>query len=183
MNTTPKNLPHLICIAGGPGAGKSFLFEKLNSRGEFPHDAVIHDPDLIMEAMPEYQEEAKSNPAQAFAHWELPARQLANEKLMEALNARYTIIYIRSFALPDSLEFIRHARQLGYSITMHILFCDLNVAIRRVQNRQRYLPIETVVQRHEAVEEILPELMRISDQYFFYENNTDGSEPVLIEFH
>ncbi|HEV2614817.1 MAG TPA: zeta toxin family protein [Gammaproteobacteria bacterium] len=183
MTKPHKNTPQLICIAGGPGSGKSYFYESLKSRGEIPTDAVIHDPDLIMEAMPEYQKDAKHDPAKAFERWELPARQRANEILIEALNARYTIVYIRSFALPDSLEFIQHAKQLGYEITMNILFCDLHTAIRRVKNRERYLSIETLVQRHEAVEVILPELMRIADKYYFYENNIDNSEPVLIEFH
>lgn len=179
-------VPHLFAIGGGSGSGKSFFYESMKEKGLLPVDSVIHDPDLVMQSIPQYQEEANINPVKAFERWELPALQLANEILLNALISRYNIIYMRSFALPDSLTFIRYAKTVGYKIDIHILTCKHDIAISRVQERERvfkrHLPIETVIQRHEAVSRLLPDIKEVSDNYFIYENNYDGLEPMLKEF-
>ncbi len=174
--------PKLFAIGGGPGSGKSFLYEHLKIKGQLPIDAVLHDPDLVMQAIPQYREDAHINPVKAFECWELPARQLANEILLKAFIARYNIIYIRSFATSDSLQFVRYTKMLGYKIDTHILTCDQEVAISRAQEREkitkRHLPIEILMQRHEAVSKLLPEIKDVSDRCFFYENN-NALEPIL----
>jgi predicted ABC-type ATPase len=179
-------VPHLFAIGGGSGSGKSFFYENMKAKGLLPVDSVIHDPDLVMQSIPQYQEDANINSVKAFERWELPALQLANEILLKALIAKYNIIYMRSFALSDSLKFTRYAKTAGYKIDIHILTCNHDIAISRVQERdrvsKRHLPIETVVQRHEAVSRLLPDIKNVSDNYFIYENNYDGLEPILKEF-
>lgn len=167
--------PQLIAFAGGPGAGKSFLYEAMKSKGQLPPDSVIHDPDLVMQAIPQYLEEARREPVDAFKKWELPARQLANNILMSALLAGYNIIYMRTFALADSLNFVHAAKILGYQVTLHVLTCDLEVALARAKARERqtrrHIPPAVLAQRHQAVLNLIPELIKIADHYFIYENN------------
>lgn len=175
--------PQLIGIGGGPCAGKSFLYEQMKAAGKLAADAVIHDPDLVMQSIPEYREDAKRNPVAAFGKWELTARQLANEVLLEALLAKYHIIYLRTFALSDSLQFVHAAKECGYRFDAHIVTCDLDVALARAKEREketkRHIPPETLIQRHEAVLKLIPVITQIADSYFIYENSRDGALPVL----
>jgi predicted ABC-type ATPase len=177
--------PKLIGFAGGPGSGKSFLYEEMKAKGQLPVDAVIHDPDLVMEAIPQYMEEALRDPMEAFKKWELPARQLANDILMKALLAGYNIIYIRTFALSDSLNFVRAAKTLGYQFELHLVTCDLEVALSRAKEREkqtkRHIPPEILAQRHQAVLNLIPNIIMAADRYFIYENNVNKHLPFLKE--
>lgn len=175
--------PQLIGFGGGPGAGKSFLYEDMKTKSQLPIDAVIHDPDLVMQSIPQYIEEAMRDPVEAFKKWELPARQLANDILMKALLAGYNIIYMRTFALADSLNFVHAAKNLGYKFDIHLVTCELEVALTRAKEREsktkRHIPSETLAQRHQAVLSLIPDIVRIADNYFIYENNDDRHFPVL----
>jgi predicted ABC-type ATPase len=177
--------PRIVAIGGGPGAGKSYFYELLKAKGRVPKESVMSDPDLIMQAIPQYQQAITHHPVKAFEHWELPARQLTNDILLKALMARYHIVYMRSFALPDSLEFIHQAKMLGYKVDIHLLICDVTIAMSRSQEREkmtkRHLPKETLVQRHAAVSRLLSDIKDAADNFYFYENNHNGLDPVLIE--
>ena len=180
-----QDIPHFCAIGGGSGSGKSYFYDTMKAKGLLPLNSVLYDPDLVMLLIPQYQEEALQDPAQAFKRWELPSRQLANELLLHALIARHNITYLRSFALPDSLTVTRYAKSMGYTVDIHLLRCTQEIAISRVQKREqvtkRHIPIETVIQRHEAVTQLLPDIKEVADNYFIYENNTDGFEPILKE--
>lgn len=182
-NGKKQPFPQLIGIGGGPGAGKSFTYDNMRKEGLLPVDAIIHDPDLVMQSIPQYREDAAINPEEAFKKWELPARQLANYILLKALLSGYNIIYIRSFALSDSLNFVRAAKAFGYKFDVHMITCDLKIALDRAKEREsitkRHIPPETLVQRHKAVLELIPEIISISDSYYIYENNKDGASPIL----
>jgi predicted ABC-type ATPase len=182
-NGQKQNHPQLIGIGGGPGAGKSFLYDLMKAEGTLVLDAVIHDPDVVMQSIPQYRDEASINPVAAFKKWELPARQLANEILLKALLARYNIIYMRTFALPDSLHFVRAAKTCGYQFDAHMVTCDLEIALKRAKEREkitkRHIPLETIAYRHESVLRLIPDIMNIADSYFIYENNHHGSCPLL----
>lgn len=184
INHDQKQTPRrMIAIAGAPGAGKSFFYEQMKTNGQLPPNAFIYDPDLIMEAIPQYLNEAMINPIEAFQHWELPARQLANEILMKAILANSPIVYIRSLALPDSLDLIRYIKTINYQLEIHLLTCDQEIAISRVKKREkitkRHLPTEVLIQRHEAFTKLLPDIIKIADHYYVYENNVDGQLPIL----
>lgn len=178
-----QEYPVIVGIGGGPGAGKSFLYERMKQEGRLPKHSIVHDPDLVMEAIPQYREDALRNPAEAFKKWELVARQLSNSILLDAMQCRYNIIYVRSFALSDSLNFVRIAKTAGYQFEAHIITCDLNVALTRAKIRegktQRHIPPETLIQRHEAVLALLPDIAGLSNRFFKYENNSNNTLPTL----
>ena len=112
------------------------------------------------------------------------ARQLANETLDNALLNKQHIVYVRSLALSDSLLFIKRVKLAGYCIDVHLLLCDIKVAISRVQTRElqikRHLPTKTIKERHEMVYSLLPEIKNSADRFFTYENNINGLEPTLF---
>lgn len=53
--------PTVYTMAGIPGSGKTTFVNKMLSQGEFPQNAFILNPDNIMEALPEYQDEVLSS--------------------------------------------------------------------------------------------------------------------------
>lgn len=178
-----QSFPQLIGIGGGPGSGKTFFYECMRDKCAFPTEAVIHDPDLVMQSIPEYKKDALIDPVKAFEKWELPARQLANNILLKALLAKYNIIYIRSFALADSLKFVKAAKEFGYKFDVHIMTCEEKIALDRAEERERitkrHIPPNTLIQRHKAVLDLIPNITSLADNYFIYENNKNGVEPIL----
>jgi predicted ABC-type ATPase len=92
------------------------------------------------------------------------------------------IIYMRTFALSDSLNFVRAAIQFGYKFDVNIMTCDINIALDRAKEREkttkRHVP-ETLIQRHNAVLKLIPDIISIADKYFIYENSNDGSFSTL----
>lgn len=182
-NKKTQALPKILAIGGGPGSGKSLFCENLKMKKQLPKDAVLHDPDLVMKSIPQYRAEANKDPVKAFKNWELPALQLANEILLNALIARYNIIYQRTFALPESLKFIHFAKAVGYQVHTHMLICEHDIVLARAKEREkitkRHIPSEILLQRHEVIAKLLPDIENASDSYFCYENNEDGVEPVL----
>lgn len=178
--------PRIIAIAGGPASGKNYLYDHMLAKHILPDNAVMHDPDLVMQSIEQYREDALINPAAAFAKWELPARQLAHEILLNAVLARYHIIYIRSFALPDSFNFVHAVKQLGYQIDIHLLQCDINIALTRAAEREkitkRHIPAETLIQRHQKVLQSIPEITSIADNYYQYENSASDIGFAIYSF-
>lgn len=183
-NHQAQLVPRLVGIGGGPCAGKNFLYAHMKSIGQLPTAAVLHDPDLVMQAIPQYQEDATQDPSAAFKKWELPARRLANEILLAALYRRLDIIYIRSFALADSLQFVHVAKMFGYQFDAHMIMCNIDVALARARMREnetkRHIPPEVLMQRHEAVLQLLADISDSADNYFLYKNNKDGQLPIRI---
>lgn len=182
LDAETQTTPQLFAIGGGPGSGKSYFYEKLKLKNQLPANAVIHDPDLVMQLIPGYQADANIDPVKAFERWELPARQLANEILFQATVARYNIIYIKSFALEESLNLVSFLKKIKYKVDIHMLICHHDIALERVLEREkiskRHIPKELLLQRHEKVLQLLPEIRVVSDNYYCYENN---EEPVLTE--
>lgn len=174
----PSASPQLIAIGGGPGVGKSYFYEYLKAQTSFPKTHVLHDPDLIMQAIPDYQRDYCVDPIQAFQQWELPARHMSHTLLLDAVMQRQTIVYLRSLALTDSLLLLNYLKNIGYEIIIHLLTCAMPTALRRIGERQasihRHLPNELIVQRHNAVMAHIPSLQRIADRYCQYDNSEDG---------
>ncbi len=174
----PSASPQLIAIGGGPGAGKSYFYEHLKAQTSLPKTHVLHDPDVIMQAIPEYQRDYRVDPIQAFQQWELPARHMSHTLLLDAVMQGQTIVYLRSLALADSLLLLKYLKNIGYEIIIHLLTCTMSTALRRIDERQasihRHLPQDLIVQRHNAVMAHIPSLQSIADRYCQYDNSEDG---------
>lgn len=176
--------PQLIAIGGGPGAGKSFFYEYLNKYAQLPEGHILHDPDGLLQSIPEYHEDYSHDPIQAFQRWELLTRRMSHELLLDALVKGHSVVYVRTLAYADSLELIDYCKRvLGYTITIHLLTCPVELAIQRAMARQdtinRHLSSELILQRHQTVTAHLPRLKQVADHYFQYDNSLNDRLPEL----
>lgn len=182
--TPPSSEPQLIVIGGGPGAGKSFFYEHLKKYAELPEEHLLHDPDGLLQSIPDYHEEYKQDPIQAFQRWELLVRRISHEFLLEALLNGYSVVYVRTLAYTDSLELIDYCKRvLCYTVTIHLLTCPVDLAVQRAIARQdtlkRHLSSELIIQRHQTVAAHLSRLQKMADHYFQYDNSVNDRLPQL----
>lgn len=178
--------PQLIVIGGGPGAGKSFFYEHLKKNLLLLDAHFLHDPDLLLPAIPDYQDAYRIDPVQAYRCWELPVRQMSHELLLESLTRCQSVAYVRTLAHAESLALIQYCKEvLGYEITIHLLTCTIDVALQRALSRQstilRHLDPELIVQRHHTVAAYIPQLRDLADHYFQYDNSFNERMPTRCE--
>lgn len=169
--------PIIYAIAGAPASGKTtFIQEKIKQKF-FAKDIFIHDCDAVMTSLEGYQSDLKLlGPAQAFANWELPARQIAESELMRAVEAKKTIIYDRSCALPTSYTFLKDlVENQGYTLIMHVLYVTqkeaIDRAIEREQKTRRHIPEELLVARMSGIKTLWPDYLKLAKNCYLYDSN------------
>ncbi len=164
--------PRIFAVAGIPGAGKTTFIQKQILAGVFPQDAFIHDCDAVMLNLAGYQEDLQRNgPEFAFSKWELPARRLAEEALVQAVEHRQDIIYDRSCALTSCLTFIESlVKESGYELFFYFLEIDVQRAVQRTQAREqetgRHIPLSIIEDRAKTLEQLLPVYRALAAESF-----------------
>lgn len=176
----PQDNPELHATCGIPGAGKSTFVDQKITNGDFPSDAFVLNPDRVMLALPEYQQDKNEQSAQAaYEKWELPCRDLAYEMANFAVHNRYNVIKDMGCANPLSLEFVKNAKKDGYRIWMYHIHCDLIEAFNRIDQRDFQISQNAVKHRYDLLQELLPLYQSVADNFIDL-NNTDLKEPFQI---
>ena len=171
---TDKNL-YIFC--GPPGAGKSELRSRV-----FPDtDLHIHDPDMVMKAMPEYQSCLSEEGAEvAFAKWELPARNKAIELLEKEILDGNDIIYDRSCALQDSVDFLNRVKSQGYKLHFRVTLANEDVlkerAAQRDADENRFTPDTVIRERNNDFLKLLPKYRAMADSMIIFNNNSEEKQ-------
>ena len=147
INKKRENL--LINVSGIPGAGKTTYCKKILK--QFPYLNYVSF-DAIMESILYYQVDMKNDPQYAFIKWEIPARILGYEILIELLLKGLPILFEHSSANFQHVELFKYIKEnLGYKIEMHFVPIALKDALIRVKKREqltkRYTPEEMIVDR------------------------------------
>lgn len=174
--------PVIYVIAGGIGAGKTSFRKNLLAKGRLPEDAVLHDPDAVMQSLPGYLKmmEETGDAARAFETWEMPARFLAEEILSAAVWSQRDVIYERTCAIETAPDFLKNIKKQGYRIEMHLLHTDLDTALTRARRREdaegRHTPQSVIRERYAALLRLWPEYRQIADRIALYDN-TDTDSP------
>ncbi|MBN8547907.1 MAG: zeta toxin family protein [Deltaproteobacteria bacterium] len=174
--------PRLFATAGNIAAGKTSLLRFLSAAGQLPAaHAVRHDPDAVMSEISAYRSDTLTQPAAAFRRWEIPARLLADEILVAAVERRCDVVYDRTCALPDTLEMLRELKQREhYEITMYFVWASVEECLERSKRRERtsrrHVPAEVISERAESLRKLFPAYVELADEVFVYEN-FDGSGP------
>lgn len=167
-----SNTPLFTVIGGGIGSGKSTFYKKSKIMG------VHHDPDAVLNQIKGYQDDTKSGIAEdirkAFAKWELPARELSEEILDQALNQKFDIVYSRTCSTDETPQFLKDVKGKGYKIIFNGIYADLKMCLERAQRRMkienRYSPPEVVTERHQKFLKLLPLYKEIADDFYFYQS-------------
>jgi predicted ABC-type ATPase len=167
--------PFVYAMAGVPGAGKTTFVDKAIKDGVFPRDAFILNPDMVMEALPEYQQDViEEGQAAAFTRWELPARLFAYDMATQAAENKSHIIKDMGCARQENLDMLKAFKDQGYKIVLNHIQCDPEIAHSRVADRARHTSKEMIAARYESILNLLPELKDVSDVYHSFENSEEG---------
>ncbi|KAK6026274.1 hypothetical protein OSTOST_07786 [Ostertagia ostertagi] len=152
-------------MAGIPGAGKSTYVKASIQNGQFPPDAFILNPDLVMEALPGYQEDYLVHGAvAAFSRWEIPARALADDLLETAISLHLDIILDMGAARKENYELIRRLKEVeGYYVQMYWLHIPIETALARIASRDRFTPESMVHERAAALALLRPAYEQLAD--------------------
>lgn len=175
LNQLPsQEHPEIFHTLGFSGSGKSTLLEYCHTQQEvFPAHAFFLGFDRIMESCEAYQKDYESLGAEeAFLRWEIPARALGYELLQEALKRKLHIVFEHSGARQDHVELLRHIKNdLGYKVTIMDTQRDPEKALEYSAQRARFQPIDYVLERKKAVDQLRPLYRALADEWNSYDMN------------
>lgn len=168
----PSLRAEIMC--GIPGAGKSTFMRSQLERGGFPQNAFILDPDRTMNGIPGYREALTERGAEAaFAKFEMAARTQAYADFDQAIRQRQDVIVDMGGVRQENLERVRRLKDIGYGINVYYIVCLVDVAIKRMEGRERFTPVEMIRQRHKALQPLLPQYVELADRFEVFDNSDD----------
>jgi predicted ABC-type ATPase len=159
--------PLLIHLCGIPGSGKSTYARQFLNQN--PHYTLVQF-DHVMESLPGYQSDKKQlGIVEAFSKWELPARAIGYHLLQALVENSRNIFFDHSAAFIAHVNLINKLKAKGYGIQMHYLPCDPNIALNRVQERekviQRHTPEKLIWEREALLKELIPQYRLLVDSF------------------
>ncbi|AGH98225.1 AAA family ATPase [Micavibrio aeruginosavorus] len=165
-NRAASDTPTVYCMAGIPGSGKSTYVDAAIARGDFPRDAFILNPDRVMEALPAYHDDVAALGAMAaFEKWEMPCRELAYDLLDQAAALRLNVIKDMGCARQENYDMLARLKSSGYRLHMIHLDCPVDLALARVQTRDRHTPATMVNDRAASLSALLPLYRELADHF------------------
>jgi predicted ABC-type ATPase len=172
----PQEFPRLIHLCGIPGSGKT----------TYANHFVLNNPeysmvqfDEVMEKLSGYRNaKNRCGLSQAFFEWELPARAIGYHLFQALVEGSRSIIFDHSASSILHLELIDSVKKRGYRVEMHYLVCPPEIALKRVQERekiiQRHTPENLIWERVELLEKLTPLYRQKVDR--FIEINTSPAD-------
>lgn len=153
----------MLQVSGCPGAGKTTYCRKIAGDGAFLSF------DAIMESLPSYQRDLQSlGDEAAFARWEMVARVIGYEVLRRAVERKLGIVLEHSGVNPAHLELFANLKKLGYETCVRVIKCDLAMAERRAEEREkithRHTPKKMIEQRFALVNNYIAKYQKIADK-------------------
>lgn len=168
---------HVYAMCGIPGSGKSTYVSNSLAAGIFPEDAFILNPDYVMNALPEYRAAYEKEGAEAaFKKWEMPTRELAYDMLQQAAEKELNIIIDMGCVREEDFNNILGLKKHGYQIHMHHIYCPPEIAIKRIQTRERYTPESMIWDRYEALKQMVSKYQVMAHQFLLFDNS-DEEQP------
>ena len=151
----PVPQPELIQVSGGPGSGKSTYCNQQSC----PNFLYLSF-DKIMLMLDGYQNTLKEYGSQkAFQTYEMPARIIGYEILSRAINNNINIMFEHSGVNNAHIELFKNITKIGYKISVIFIMCDIKLAIKRVQQRQketnRHVPEQLIIERAQKITEYI----------------------------
>ena len=166
-----QTAPHFVQIGGIPGAGKTTFCK--NSHWD---ERLFISFDKIMESLPAYRQDIyRLGAVRAFNRWEMPARIIGYEALRRAVEKKADIWLEHSGVNNPHVELIKNLKKKGYTTEMYFILCNLDIACRRAELREkitrRHTSREVIVKRNELVKTYLEQYKTLVDNLYIYDTS------------
>lgn len=143
----------LIITAGLPAAGKSSYLKKANL------NLPIVDPDAIKETHPEYDPKKP----ELLHDWStMEARKLHFKYLSEG---RDFIVDGTGTNVEKYAQYIKEAKELGYTVELHYVKVSLGTSIERNAKRERTVPKEIILAKAGVIDTTTKMIGAICDKF------------------
>ncbi|OOF82327.1 hypothetical protein BKG92_06915 [Rodentibacter ratti] len=169
-----------IFIGGGSGAGKSTIRKIIQQQYA---GFLIIDPDEIKTLIPSYEKLQAEYGYDASAMVHEQSSEIAKKLLILAQKELYSFMYDATLKNVHKFELIfKELKLLGYNISLVIVDCDIELAIKRVKAREtqenRSVPENIVIQSHKMIPVSFRVLNKHCSEWVIY--NTDQEQPKQI---
>ncbi|MBK9144688.1 MAG: GNAT family N-acetyltransferase [Candidatus Melainabacteria bacterium] len=167
LESEPTRQPTLVHLCGIPGSGKTHYTNKFLARNPF---YCLVQFDGVMESLPGYTCDRDNLGArEAFERWEMPARAVGYQLLQALLENKRNVIFDHSAAFPEHLDLIGKARAWGYKVEMHYMQCPTDIALSRLEEREktqkRHTPRQLLFHRQNRLDELIPQYRKIVNRF------------------
>jgi predicted kinase len=182
---------NFVIIAGGPGAGKSYIVNNFINLQNYKSFNVDNH---------------RINTAKKLWGGDWKEKISTDKGYDEILNLTHTtsdprnvtIKFLKNFLQSERMEMpnivydagggqkevmvdvINLAQQNGYNVTIVHVVTDLDKALERNLERDRSLPVDMVIDYHEKVRRVVKDLLPLVENYWVVDNTTDldlGARP------
>lgn len=169
-----------IFIGGGSGSGKSTIRRLIQQQYT---GFLIIDPDEIKTLIPSYENLQAEYGYEASAMVHTQSSEIARKLITLAQKELYSFMYDATLKNVHKFELIfKELKQLGYNISLVIVDCDTELAIKRVKGREiqenRSVPEEVIRQSHKMIPVSFRALNKHCSEWVIY--NTDNEQPKQI---
>lgn len=175
----PGEKPHVLMLAGKPGAGKSQFGKKLKIYD--PDKYLVLDSDAFKEKFPEYDPERPG-----YVHRE--ASDLMNRAGVIARAMGLNIVYDMTMKKPPT-DLVKHFKNHDYIVEMHHMNVSQDTSLERAVyrwandgkdgKRGRLVP-PSVIAEMTRVAEVFKEAKKQADHWTEYDHETLGN-PVRVD--
>ena len=159
----PDDAPQLWIIVGGNGAGKSTFFKLFLE----PLGVAFINADIIArELNPENPESASYD-----------ASVIGEQQRSKALMERQNFCFETVFSHPSKIDFIAHAKALGYEVNMVVIYLDppeLNIGrvAMRVSEGGHNVPVDKIISRIPRAHQHVGQAITLCDNVDFFDNSS-----------
>lgn len=159
----------LVVLAGPNGSGKSSIMEVLSKKAGFPELYISPDEHVKIPRFAEIEDERERY---------IAAMEECEQMREYALELGESLAFETVFSGPDKLRFLLRAKRLGYKIEMVYVstetpYINITRVLSRVSQGGHSVPIDKIFKRYEKSMSYLPEIHKIADDLFVYDNSLD----------
>ncbi|MCW9718872.1 zeta toxin family protein [Avibacterium sp. 21-599] len=170
-----------VFVGGGSCSGKSTIRRDLIE--SFDNALIVVDSDHLKEIIPEYNELFLSygfKTASIVHNESSHMAKLLTDKIIKECN---NFLYDGTLKNTEKYEILFSLlRKHHYKISLHIVDCDIELAIRRNKARalkeSRVVPDKIIRESHQKIANSFLVLKNLVDEWVLY--NTNGEAPIII---
>lgn len=173
----PQSNPKVTLLVGGPGSGKSFVYETALKSSD--NNSVYLNSDDVKEQLPEYSDYLKKDFKSAAAKVHEESSDVYHAMVKKGFEQGYNLVLDATFSNKDkSVKIINQLKDKGYSIEVVGVVVDPSKtqysATKRAYEQKRYVPGTIVKNANYGARQTMKYLLTnkdIVDSIHIYDNN------------